>query len=238
MSLSRNIFPAASATIAARGNTAPASRPISAPAASAMARPVSTCRQALYGGHSQYLYLHPRTVFHKVPEGMPPHIAAMALPLGNGFQWTYFDGKAGPDKTVVDHRARAAGLRLHRCGRNCRRREHRHGRVSPATSRASRSPRKAGRHAVPRHGRSRPARRDREGHGRPPCRRRHRCLRRRSRADQCRCRPSEEERHHAVHRLQAGDGPLRPRQVRAEPGGHERHARPLLSRPSNSPCGP
>jgi threonine dehydrogenase-like Zn-dependent dehydrogenase len=56
---------------------------------------------SLYGGHSQYLYLHPRTVFHKVPEGIPPHIAAMALPLGNGFQWAYLDGKAGPDKTVV-----------------------------------------------------------------------------------------------------------------------------------------
>jgi threonine dehydrogenase-like Zn-dependent dehydrogenase len=56
---------------------------------------------ALYGGHSQYLYLHPRTVFHKVPGGIPPHIAAMALPLGNGFQWAYYDGQAGPDKTVV-----------------------------------------------------------------------------------------------------------------------------------------
>ena len=56
---------------------------------------------ALYGGHSQFLFLHPRSVMHHVPEGVPPHIAAMALPLGNGFQWTYLDGKAGPDKTVV-----------------------------------------------------------------------------------------------------------------------------------------
>jgi threonine dehydrogenase-like Zn-dependent dehydrogenase len=56
---------------------------------------------ALYGGHSQFLYLHPRSVLHHVPEGVPPHIAAMALPLGNGFQWTYLDGRAGPDKTVV-----------------------------------------------------------------------------------------------------------------------------------------
>jgi threonine dehydrogenase-like Zn-dependent dehydrogenase len=56
---------------------------------------------ALYGGQSQYLYLHPRTVLHRVPEGVAPHIAAMALPIGNGFQWTYLDGGAGPGKTVV-----------------------------------------------------------------------------------------------------------------------------------------
>lgn len=56
---------------------------------------------ALYGGHSQYLYLHPRSILHKVPDGIPPHIAAMALPLGNGFQWAYLDGGAGPGKTVV-----------------------------------------------------------------------------------------------------------------------------------------
>ncbi len=56
---------------------------------------------SLYGGHSQYLYLHPRSVMHRVPDGIAPHIAAMALPLGNGFQWAYLDGEAGPGKTVV-----------------------------------------------------------------------------------------------------------------------------------------
>ncbi|MEY4879612.1 MAG: hypothetical protein RJB62_1081 [Pseudomonadota bacterium] len=60
-----------------------------------------TVSPALYGGQSQYLYLHPRTILHRVPEGVAPHIAAMALPIGNGFQWTYLDGKAGPGKTVV-----------------------------------------------------------------------------------------------------------------------------------------
>ena len=58
---------------------------------------------SLYGGHSQFLYLHPRSVIHKVPEGIPPHIAAMALPLGNGFQWACFDGDA------ADALARPAG---------------------------------------------------------------------------------------------------------------------------------
>jgi threonine dehydrogenase-like Zn-dependent dehydrogenase len=60
-----------------------------------------TVAPALYGGYSRYLYLHPRTVFHRLPASVPPHIAAMALPLGNGFQWAYLDAGAGPGKTVV-----------------------------------------------------------------------------------------------------------------------------------------
>lgn len=55
----------------------------------------------LWGGYSQFLYMHPRTVIHRVPAGMPLNIAAMSLPVGNGFQWAYLDGKAGPGKTVV-----------------------------------------------------------------------------------------------------------------------------------------
>ncbi|MGH7971258.1 MAG: zinc-dependent alcohol dehydrogenase, partial [Limisphaerales bacterium] len=55
----------------------------------------------LYGGYSQFLYLHPRTVFHRLPAHLPPHIAAMALPLGNGFQWTFLDAGIGPGKTLV-----------------------------------------------------------------------------------------------------------------------------------------
>jgi threonine dehydrogenase-like Zn-dependent dehydrogenase len=56
---------------------------------------------SLWGGFSQFLYLHPRTVMHRVPPGIPSHIAAMAIPLGNGFQWAVLDGQAGPGKTVV-----------------------------------------------------------------------------------------------------------------------------------------
>lgn len=60
-----------------------------------------TVAPALWGGYAQYLYMHPRSVLHRVPAGIPSHIAAMALPIGNGFQWAFLDGGAGPGKTVV-----------------------------------------------------------------------------------------------------------------------------------------
>jgi threonine dehydrogenase-like Zn-dependent dehydrogenase len=56
---------------------------------------------SLWGGYSEYQFLHPRSVFHHVPDGVEPRIAAMALPIGNGFQWAYLDGGAGPGQTVV-----------------------------------------------------------------------------------------------------------------------------------------
>jgi threonine dehydrogenase-like Zn-dependent dehydrogenase len=56
---------------------------------------------SLWGGYSRFLYMHPRSVLHRVPEGVPAHIAAMCLPIGNGFEWVTFDGQCGPGKTVV-----------------------------------------------------------------------------------------------------------------------------------------
>jgi threonine dehydrogenase-like Zn-dependent dehydrogenase len=60
-----------------------------------------TVPPALYGGNSQHLYLHPRSVLHRVPDGIAPPIAALALALGDGFQWMQLDADAGPGKTVV-----------------------------------------------------------------------------------------------------------------------------------------
>ena len=53
------------------------------------------------GGFSQYLYLHPGTRFHKIPEGVPFEQATLGIPFGNGWQWAYFDGGAGPGKSVL-----------------------------------------------------------------------------------------------------------------------------------------
>jgi threonine dehydrogenase-like Zn-dependent dehydrogenase len=39
---------------------------------------------SLWGGYSQYLYVHPNAVVHKVPNRIPPTHAAAFLPFSNG----------------------------------------------------------------------------------------------------------------------------------------------------------
>jgi threonine dehydrogenase-like Zn-dependent dehydrogenase len=55
----------------------------------------------LWGGYSQYMYLHPNTVVHRLPGSIPATVASLALPLGNGYEWACRYGEAGPGKTVV-----------------------------------------------------------------------------------------------------------------------------------------
>jgi threonine dehydrogenase-like Zn-dependent dehydrogenase len=55
----------------------------------------------LWGGYSQFQYLHRDSVFHRIPEGIPAEIAAMCIPLGNGFQWAVIEGGIGPGKSVL-----------------------------------------------------------------------------------------------------------------------------------------
>ncbi len=56
---------------------------------------------ALWGGFAQAQYLHPNSVFHRLPDAMPAALAAMALPLGNGVEWAYLQGKTRIGETVV-----------------------------------------------------------------------------------------------------------------------------------------
>lgn len=55
----------------------------------------------LWGGFAQFQHLNLNTVFHRVPDGVSPRHAALALPLSNGIEWTYLQGGAGPGQTVV-----------------------------------------------------------------------------------------------------------------------------------------
>lgn len=62
--------------------------------------PVSVA-PSLWGGYAQYQYLHPNSVFHRVPEHVPAKLATLALPLGNGVEWAYLQGGAKIGDCVV-----------------------------------------------------------------------------------------------------------------------------------------
>jgi threonine dehydrogenase-like Zn-dependent dehydrogenase len=58
-------------------------------------------KPSLYGGYSQYMYLHPNTVMHKQPTHVPADQASLALPVSNGFDWACTEGGVGVGQTVV-----------------------------------------------------------------------------------------------------------------------------------------
>lgn len=55
----------------------------------------------LWGGYSQYMYLHPNSIVHRVDASLPPEIAVMYNPLGAGFRWAVELPRTAPGDTVV-----------------------------------------------------------------------------------------------------------------------------------------
>lgn len=56
---------------------------------------------ALWGGYSEYKYLHPNSMIHRVPDHVPDTVAALTLPVSNGFEWVCNEGGAEVGSTVV-----------------------------------------------------------------------------------------------------------------------------------------
>lgn len=56
---------------------------------------------ALWGGYSEYMYLHPDAVLHKIPTHIPAAHAAAFLPFSNGVEWAYEYGKIGLGEAIL-----------------------------------------------------------------------------------------------------------------------------------------
>ena len=55
----------------------------------------------LWGGYSQYMYLHPNSVVHRVDPALPPEVGVIFNPLGAGFRWAVEMPNTQPGDTVV-----------------------------------------------------------------------------------------------------------------------------------------
>jgi threonine dehydrogenase-like Zn-dependent dehydrogenase len=56
---------------------------------------------SLWGGYSQYMYIHPNAVIHKVPGHIPGPHAAAYLPFSNGVEWAYEYGGVGLGDAIL-----------------------------------------------------------------------------------------------------------------------------------------
>jgi threonine dehydrogenase-like Zn-dependent dehydrogenase len=55
----------------------------------------------LWGSYSQYMYLDPNSIVHKMDKALRPEIAVMFNPLGAGFRWAVEIPETSPGDTVV-----------------------------------------------------------------------------------------------------------------------------------------
>ena len=55
----------------------------------------------LWGGYSEYVYLDPQALLHKLSEKVPRNVAPFFVPLANGIRWAHLEGGVGIGSTVV-----------------------------------------------------------------------------------------------------------------------------------------
>lgn len=55
----------------------------------------------LWGGYSEYVYLDPQALLHKLSSKVPRDVAPFFVPLANGIRWAHLEGGVGIGSTVV-----------------------------------------------------------------------------------------------------------------------------------------
>ncbi len=55
----------------------------------------------LWGGFSEYVYLDPQALIHKIDESVPSAVAPLYIPISNGIRWVQTEGGIGIGDTVV-----------------------------------------------------------------------------------------------------------------------------------------
>lgn len=55
----------------------------------------------LFGGYSDYMYLHPQSIVHRVADDVSPELAQLYVPISNGLYWVQDLGQARIGSTVV-----------------------------------------------------------------------------------------------------------------------------------------
>ena len=56
---------------------------------------------SLWGGFGEMLYLHPASLVHRLPDGIPAERATLLVPLANGMEWVVLTGRAAPGESVA-----------------------------------------------------------------------------------------------------------------------------------------
>jgi threonine dehydrogenase-like Zn-dependent dehydrogenase len=64
-----------------------------------------------WGGYSEFMHLHERTILHKVPEGMPLALASLYQPLAAGIRWAVQlpETRLGDSVLILGHGQRGLG---------------------------------------------------------------------------------------------------------------------------------